>query len=140
MRRLWIVLGGLLALNVLLLVLGAGRSTPAPVEKRLVVGLVFDVGGLGDKSFNDGAHRGLMRAAADLDIETRTIEPGDGADREAALRHLADDGADLVIGVGFIFTDDMRLVAKQFPHVKFACIDYSVIPGQDPPPPNLVGL
>jgi basic membrane protein A len=140
MRRLWMVLGGLAALNGLLLVLGAGRATPGAGEKRLVVGLVFDVGGLGDKSFNDSAHRGLMRAAADFDIETRMIEPREGADREAAMRDLANDGADLVIGVGFMFTDDIRLVAKQFPHVKFACIDYSLIPGQSPPPPNLVGL
>ncbi len=102
--------------------------------------MVLDVGGLGDKSFNDAAYAGMLRAASELDIETRFIEPGDGSDRESALRQLAASGFDLVIGVGFIFTDDMRAAAARFPGVKFACIDYSVLPGQSPPPANLVGL
>jgi basic membrane protein A len=140
MRRLGAVLVALVVLNGVLLLAGLGRGRSAGSGKRIKVGLVFDVGGLGDKSFNDGAHRGLMRAAAELDIEHRYVEPGDGSDRESALRQLAAARYDLVIGVGFIFTDDMRKLAERFPEVKFACIDYSVIPGQPPPPPNLVGL
>jgi basic membrane protein A len=137
-----LVLGGLVALNAALLIAGAFHAEPigAGATRRLRVGLVFDVGGLGDKSFNDGAHRGLMRAAEDLDLEVRTIEPGDGSDRESAIRQLAAARFDLVIGVGFIFTDDLRAAARTFPNVKFACIDYSIVPGHDPPPPNLVGL
>jgi basic membrane protein A len=108
--------------------------------KRLRVGLVLDVGGLGDKSFNDAAHAGLMRAEQELDVEVRFIEPGDGSDREAAMRQLAAGGFDLVFGVGFIFTDDIRNAATRFPQVKFGCIDYAIAPGQPPPPENLVAL
>jgi basic membrane protein A and related proteins len=141
-RRLWLVLAALVAINLVLILAGLGRARrqEAPPKGRTRIGLVFDVGGLGDKSFNDLAYKGLTRAEGDLDIEIRMIEPGDGSDREAAIRQLAAAGFDLVIGVGFIFTDDMRAAAKQFPAVKFACIDYSVIPGQDPPGPNLAGL
>jgi basic membrane protein A len=55
------------------------------------------------------------------------------------MRQLAAGGFDLVFGVGFIFTDDIRNAAQRFPNVKFACIDYAVIPGQEVPP-NLVAL
>jgi basic membrane protein A len=135
-----VLLAGLLVLNALLIVAGLGRGQAGVAGSRTRVGLVFDVGGLGDKSFNDLAYAGLTRAEEELDLEIRYIEPGDGSDRESAIRQLAGEGFDLVIGVGFIFTDDLRQAAARFPHVKFACIDYSVIPGQSPPPANLVGL
>jgi basic membrane protein A len=137
----WLRIAALVAANVALLAYGALRpgAERAAGKKRTRVGLVFDVGGLGDKSFNDGAYKGLLRAESELDVEVRYIEPGDGSDRESALRQLAAAGYDLVFGVGFIFTDDIRAAAKQFPSVKFACIDMSVMPGQEIPP-NLVGL
>ena len=103
------------------------------------VGMALDIGGLGDKSFNDAAYRGLDKAAKELGIGFRFVEPGDGSDRESALRQLASQGNQLVIGVGFIFSDDIRALAKEFPDTKFACIDYSANPG-DPVPDNLSGL
>ena len=137
MQRQWLALAVLVAINGALLIAGAGRGQRSDGSNRLRVGLVLDVGGLGDKSFNDAAYRGLTRVETELDLETRLIEPGDGSDRESAIRQLAAAGFDLVIGVGFIFSDDLRAAAQQFPDVKFACVDYS--PGQ-PPPANLVGL
>lgn len=137
MQRQWLALAVLLAVNGALLVAGAGRGQRSEASNRLRVGLVLDIGGLGDKSFNDAAYRGLTRVETELDLETRLIEPGDGSDRESAIRQLAAAGFDLVIGVGFIFSDDLRAAAQRFPAVKFACVDYS--PGQ-PPPGNLVGL
>ena len=50
---------------------------------------MFDVGGRGDKSFNDAAYRGLEKAKQELGIEFEYIEPGPGADREAALRQFS---------------------------------------------------
>lgn len=160
MDRRWGVLVGLVALNGALLVAGtcrgkihkdsapmrraaggdAGTAPPSSGGPTIRVGLVFDVGGRGDKSFNDAAYRGLEQAQAELPVEVRTISPADGSDRESALRQLAADGYDLVIGVGFVFTDDMRNLAARFPHVKFACVDYAVVPGAPPPPENLVAL
>ena len=117
-------------------------SATAPTGKPTgpKVGLVFDVGGLGDKSFNDAAHRGLMKAKDEIGAEVNYIEPGDGSDRESALRQRAAKGDDIVIGVGFIFSDDITKLAQEFPKVKFACIDYNLPQGMEKPPENLVGL
>ncbi|HMS32544.1 MAG TPA: BMP family ABC transporter substrate-binding protein [Ignavibacteria bacterium] len=95
----------------------------------LKVGLVFDIGGRGDKSFNDAAYKGLETAKNKLGVEFEAIDPGDGADRESSLRKLASrKDIGLIFGVGFIFTDDINNIAKEFPDKKFACIDYSVDP------------
>lgn len=133
------VVAALLVLNLGLMLVGAGKGGEQHCQADVCVGLVFDVGGLGDKSFNDAAHRGLVKAEKELGIGFRYVEPGDGSDRESALRQLASQGAELVIGVGFIFSDDIRKLAKEFPNTKFACIDYSAAPGETLPP-NLAGL
>ncbi|WP_437732585.1 BMP family lipoprotein [Sorangium sp. So ce1335] len=103
------------------------------------VGLVFDVGGRGDKSFNDAADLGLARAARELGVTTEVLEPSGAEDREAAMRLFAARGFDLVIGVGFIFSTDMEVVARAFPSVRFACLDHAPRPGTAPPE-NLAGL
>ncbi len=118
------------------------KSEPAPSAAKtdsLRVGLVFDVGGRGDKSFNDAAYAGLERAQSELGVTFNTLETGEGADREAAMRQLAIGGSQLVFGVGFLFTDDILRLAGEFPDVKFACVDFTVTPGQALPP-NLVAL
>jgi basic membrane protein A and related proteins len=118
----------------------ADQAQPAKPGADVKIGLVFDVGGLGDKSFNDSAHRGLMKAKSDLGVQVQYIEPGDGSDRESALRQRAAKGDDLVIGVGFIFSDDITNLAKEFPKVKFACVDYTLPKGVEKIPENLIGL
>ena len=128
------------------LLLAAGCGSPAGhapaaggAGSPLAVGLVFDVGGRGDKSFNDAAYAGLDSARRVLGIRFSTLETSEGSDREAQLRQLAAGGARLVIGVGFLFSDDIRNLAKEFPDTKFACVDYTVTPGESLPP-NLVAL
>jgi basic membrane protein A len=107
---------------------------------KLKVGLVFDVGGRGDKSFNDSAYRGLEKAKKELGIEFEYIEPGPGADREAALRQFAvRPDISLILGIGFIFTDEITKMALEFPDKKFACVDYTVTHGK-PIPSNLLAL
>ena len=115
-------------------------GAPAKPGASTKVGVVFDVGGLGDKSFNDAANRGMLKAKAELGVQTQIIEPGDGSDRESALRQRAAAGDNVVIGVGFIFSDDITKLAGQFPDTKFACIDYNLPQGVEKAPPNLVGL
>lgn len=102
------------------------------------VGLVFDVGGRGDKSFNDAAYLGVSRAEAELDAEVSYLEPSSTEDREAALRLFAARKLDLVIGVGFIFSSDIDAVARAYPDVRFAGIDYS--PSPEGIPPNVAAL
>ena len=88
------------------------------------VGMVFDVGGKGDKSFNDSAFAGLQAAAKNMGIEVKDLEPAaDGANREALMRQLAEDGYGLIIGVGFAFAEVMPGVAKDFPDTQFAIVD-----------------
>lgn len=135
------------ALLAVVAVLAAGCARRAersaasgpPSQAPLRVGLVFDVGGRGDKSFNDAAYAGLERAKQELGVEFATLETGEGADREAAMRQLAAGGSQLVFGIGFLFSDDIFGLAQEFPDVKFACVDYTVKEGQQLPP-NLVAL
>ncbi|MDX2092391.1 MAG: BMP family ABC transporter substrate-binding protein [Kofleriaceae bacterium] len=131
----------LVGLNVLLVVAG-WVLVPPPATRMgtgIKVGLVFDVGGKNDKSFNEAAWRGLERARTELGVDVQYIEPTEGADRESALRTLAARDVELVIGVGFIFGPDLERLAKQFPNVKFAGIDYSPSQGVGTLP-NLAGL
>jgi basic membrane protein A len=117
----------------------ASTSKPAGGTAPLKVGLVFDIGGRGDKSFNDAAYVGLERAKHELGVDYSFLETSETSDREAGLRQLAATDAQLVFGVGFLFTDDIHKLAAEFPDKKFACVDYTVNPG-DTLPPNLVAL
>ena len=111
------------------------------LNRQLKIGLVFDVGGRGDKSFNDSAYNGLELAKQKHGITFLYVEPqGEGADREAALRQMAaDPDIGLIIGVGLLFSDDITAIAAEFPDKKFACIDYIPKHGVSIPN-NLQGL
>ncbi len=127
----------------LLATVGLPRRRPAAPDAQHAaargrLGLVFDVGGRGDKSFNDAAYAGLLRAQRELGLEVAFLEPASSEDREAAMRLFAAQGMDLVIGVGFIFSSDVDRVARDFPRVRFACVDYAPPPGGAPP--NVAGL
>jgi basic membrane protein A len=131
----------------LALVAGCGKKSESPSSGTpstggsapFKVGLVFDVGGRGDKSFNDAAYAGLERAKQELGVDFQTLETGEGADREGQMRQLAAGGSQLVFGVGFLFSDDIKALAQEFPNVHFACIDYTVKEGETLPP-NLAAL
>ena len=144
MRKLIILVGALLAIHVALLVIHPAGAAVPPTGDAVDVGIVFDLGGRGDKSFNDGAYIGAERAAKELGVRVRFVEPGESSDREAGLRLLAAEGMDLVIGVGFIFTDDLTQLAKEYPNTRFAGVDFSVAQDKDgkviQPPPNLAAL
>ncbi|HXE60201.1 MAG TPA: BMP family ABC transporter substrate-binding protein [Gemmatimonadaceae bacterium] len=144
MRTLMIAIALLLAAHLGLLLVHPAGSGAAAAGPGLNIGVVFDVGGRGDKSFNDGAYRGAQRAAVAFGAHVHYIEPGDGSDREAGLRLLAAEKMDLVIGVGFIFSDDLTQTAREYPTIRFAGVDYSLATDPHgnviPPPPNLAAL
>jgi basic membrane protein A len=123
----------LLGVIALVIILGLCLSSTVFSAEPLKVGLVFDIGGKGDKSFNDSAYRGIEWAAADFGIEHIELEPGVDADREVNLRNLAMMGYDVIIGVGFLFTDAISTIADEFPDTKFAIID-----GFIPDKPNVM--
>ena len=87
------------------------------------IGLVTDVGGLNDKSFNALADKGRQDAQAQLIVDTSVTQSNQQADYVPNLTKYAQDKYDLVIGVGFLMQNAIWKVAKQFPNVKFALID-----------------
>ncbi|MBM3308291.1 MAG: BMP family ABC transporter substrate-binding protein [Candidatus Eisenbacteria bacterium] len=136
MKRIALVLAALLAVGP---IAGCQKGEPTKAGAPLRVGMVFDVGGKGDKSFNDSAYRGLLHAADAFGIEHTEFEPGQDADRETGLRKLAQADYDVIIGVGFLFSEALRKVARDYPDVKFACVDFDARPGEVLPA-NLAGL
>lgn len=144
MKKLFGIAVVLALVHVALLFAGGRGVTDISKPGATNVGIVLDVGGRGDKSFNDGAYAGADSAVRLLGPNVRFIEPGDGSDREAGLRLLAAEGMDLVIGVGFIFTDDITNLAKEYPAVSFAGVDYAVSVDDKgtviPPPANVAAL
>lgn len=144
MKRVLALLGGLFGLHLALLAVRPAGPAVEAGGSGPRVGVVFDLGGRGDKSFNDGAWNGAERAEKELGARVRFVEPGDGSDREAGLRLLAAEGMDLVVGVGFIFTDDLLTLASEYPDVRFAGVDLALRTdpqGQPLPlPPNLAAL
>ncbi len=108
------------------------------------VGLVYDIGGRGDLSFNDSAAAGLDRADAELGISFTDLSPNDDGSNRAELLQLAADDNPIVIGVGFLFEADAADTAAENPDTNFAVVDSSMIDfSQDPPAPygdNVAGL
>lgn len=102
---------------------GTSNGKPAEAGKQLKVGIVFDLGGRGDKSFNDSAWRGIDRAKVDLGIEPLSIESKAPTDYETNLTAMADKNCDLVFAIGFAMKEAVAKVAKAYPNVKFALVD-----------------
>ncbi|MDE3111457.1 MAG: BMP family ABC transporter substrate-binding protein [Chloroflexota bacterium] len=101
----------------------APSKTAAPTAAAVKVGLVTDVGGLNDKSFNALANQGRLDAEKDLKVQTSVTESKKQEDYVPNLTNYAQQKYDLVIAVGFLMTNATWKVAKQFPDVKFAIID-----------------
>jgi basic membrane protein A len=98
-------------------------SQSTPEAKQIKVGLVTDIGGLNDRSFNQLANEGLERAKSELGVEGRVLVSKANSDYVPNLSTLAQQKYDLVIGVGFLMADAMNTVASKFPQTKFAIID-----------------
>ena len=104
----------------------SSTSSTASSGKKIKVGLVTDIGGLNDRSFNHLADVGLMDAQSKLGAQGRVLESHSDADYIPNLTTLASQHYDLVIGVGFLMADAVDTVAKKFPNTKFAIIDSDV--------------
>jgi basic membrane protein A len=117
----------------------AASTTAAPAKKSIKVGLVTDIGGLNDRSFNSLANQGLEKAKTDLGIEGRVLTSKSNADYIPNLSTLAQQKYDLVIGVGFLMADAVDTVATKFPNTKFAIIDVDAT-GLKGKPTNVEGL
>jgi basic membrane protein A and related proteins len=90
---------------------------------RVRVGIVFDIGGKDDRSFNAAAYEGVLRAERELGVVLRDVEPGNPTSIEPALRAFAERKFDLVVAIGFAQAPILERVAKDFPGVNFAIVD-----------------
>ena len=104
-----------------------GGTAGAECNADIQVGMAFDIGGLGDKSFNDAANAGLQQAIADgLVCEDNVVTNeanSTGSDRDQNLQALADAGFNLVIGVGFAFSPGVNTIAPDYPDTSFMIVD-----------------
>jgi len=114
-----------LAALALMVVAACGSTSNTPAAKQVKVGLVTDIGGLNDKSFNHLAYVGLQKAITDFSIKGDVVESKTGDDYVPNLTGFASKGYDLVIGVGFLMQEAVGTVSGQFPNVHFAIIDGS---------------
>ena len=88
------------------------------------IGLVYDIGGRGDQSFNDSAAAGLDRALEEFEFEAFEQEPtAGGENREELLNLVSDEGAGLVFGVGFLFADGVAAAADAHADTNYGLID-----------------
>ncbi|MFD1825612.1 MULTISPECIES: BMP family lipoprotein [Mumia] len=90
------------------------------------VGIAYDVGGQGDKSFNDAAAVGVKKAVDELGARCTEAEAQDGeaeSAREDRLRQLADAEHDPIIAVGFLYSEAVNKVAPDYPDVSFDVVD-----------------
>ncbi len=101
----------------------APSDTPASDIK---VGLAYDVGGRGDRSFNDAAAEGLDKAKTELGVSALELSPNaSGSDRGDNLRSLAEDDYNPVIAVGFAYAESLKAIAADFPDTTFFIVDDS---------------
>ncbi|PKP75662.1 MAG: BMP family ABC transporter substrate-binding protein [Alphaproteobacteria bacterium HGW-Alphaproteobacteria-6] len=101
------------------LALGAGAALADPA-------IIYDLGGKFDKSFNEAAFAGAEKWKAETGGTYKELEMQSEAQREQALRRLAEAGANPVVMTGFAFGDVLNEVAPDFPDTRFAIIDMVV--------------
>jgi basic membrane protein A len=132
-----VVCATLVAICLLLAIFGSGcnRSYSADDKSKIRVGIVFDIGGKDDRSFNAAAWAGAKCAETGkwpdgtscgkpaLPIVLRDIEPGNPTSIEPAMRAFAERNYDLIIGIGFAQTPIIELVATDYPNIRFAIVD-----------------
>ncbi len=166
-KKLYVVLGVLVIASMLLA--ACGKATPAPTEApapvepteappveeppapKMLVGQVTDMGGIDDKSFNQNSWKGVQDAMAQLGIEGKVLESQQQSDYAKNIQQFVDEGAAMIVTVGFALGVDTANFAKANPDINFAIVDYAFPDcwpgaevgkdcGSDVELPNVVGM
>jgi basic membrane protein A and related proteins len=114
---------------------GGGGSSAESIK----AGLVTDIGGLNDRSFNFLANKGRLDAQKKLGVDTRVLTSNKAGDYIPNLTTLAQQGYNLIIANGFLMADATNTAGTKLPQSKFAIIDYSAAALKDKPK-NVEGL
>jgi basic membrane protein A len=140
MKR-WMLLSLAVLMALSTVVAACGPSAPAgpaaPTEEcALKVGMVSDIGGIDDASFNENTWLGVEMAEEQLGICGQFIESQAQADYEKNITEFAEQDYDLIITVGFLLGDATAKMAAEYPDVNFAIVDFAYAPGI----PNVQGI
>ncbi|ROP83350.1 nucleoside-binding protein [Stella humosa] len=108
---------------LLALLLAGPASAQTPPAPRFVPAIVFDIGGKLDKGFNEAGLQGAERYKRATGTAYREVELTLESDRQAVLRQLVEDGATLIVSMGFAQVEAVTAAAKAFPNIRFAIID-----------------
>jgi len=122
MKKLYFVMAALVVASLVLAACGGGAASGGDAFK---VGMVTDLGGIDDKSFNATAYAGVEKAVAELGVEGKYLESTQQADYAKNIQQFVDEDTDIVVTVGFLLGVDTAVAAKANPETKFAIVDYS---------------
>jgi basic membrane protein A and related proteins len=117
---------------------GDGGGGEAQGE-AIKAGMVTDIGGLNDRSFNFLANKGMEQAQSELGTDIRVLISDSNGDYVPNLTTLAQQQFDLIVPVGFLMADATNTVATQVPNANFAIVDFSAT-GLKDKPKNVQGL
>ena len=121
MKKMLMVI--MVIMGLLLTACGNEKKEEKVEDNGLKIGLVLSTGGLGDKSFNDSAYRGLTMAEKELGVKIKYVEPANVSEFDPFLRQFAEANYDLIIGIGFQMRDSIVKVAKEYPNKHFLMVD-----------------
>ena len=114
----------ILAMALVLCMMFAMCATASAADAKIKIGMVTDVGGVNDKSFNQTSWEGLQALAAeDPSFEVNYLESKTDADYQTNINTFIDEGYDLIISVGYMLADATKAAAEANPDQKFAIID-----------------
>ena len=118
---------------------GGGGGTSTTAAKSIKAGLVSDIGGLNDRSFNFLANKGRLEAQTKLGIDTRVLLSKSNGDYVPNMTTLAQQKYNIIVAVGFLMADATNTVASKVPSSDFAIVDFSAA-GLKDKPKNVEGL
>jgi basic membrane protein A len=131
MKKLHFAMAVLVVASMVLTACGGGAGGGG-----LKVGMVTDLGGIDDKSFNATAYAGIDKAITELGVDGKYLESTQQADYEKNIQQFLDEETDLIVTVGFLLGDATKAAAEANPEAKFAIVDFAY----DPTIPNVLGL
>jgi basic membrane protein A len=121
------------------LALLGGCAKQSGANGSVSIGLVTDVGGVNDQSFNQSAWEGLQRLRTETGVKVSYIESRDESNYAPNIDTFTDQGTTLVWGVGFMLGNAFAQAGKDYPNQQFAIVDYAYAPS-DIPNNNVTGV